>query len=183
MAKAMGSYPVNDDEENTECSPAGIWWLCSSSGAPVEGQRLHTRIEGRYVTIFRHHGKLSAIDSICHHAGGPLTQGSIQDIEDLGMSVVSCPWHHFLVSIDKGIKVYKAVELVGGKPTIMGWKTGKEVQRAHDVKEKEGNIYVRLQEITSSGETSASDQDASSELCGQAFELHIEEPIAYGMSI
>jgi nitrite reductase/ring-hydroxylating ferredoxin subunit len=69
-----------------------VWWLCSTTGEPAEGNRLHTRIEGRYITIFRHHGVLSAIDAICHHAGGPLTQGGVQDIEDLGMSVVSCPW-------------------------------------------------------------------------------------------
>jgi nitrite reductase/ring-hydroxylating ferredoxin subunit len=36
------------------------------------------------VTIFRHRGHLTAIDSVCHHAGGPLTLGPLQDIEDLG---------------------------------------------------------------------------------------------------
>ena len=50
--------------------------------------------------------------------------------------------HHFLVSIDKGIKVYKAIELIGGKPTVVGWRTGKVVQRAHQVAERGGNIYV-----------------------------------------
>jgi hypothetical protein len=73
-------------------APSLVWWLCSTTGEPANGNRLHTRIEGRFITIFRHHGKLSAIDSICHHAGGPLTQGGVQDIEDLGVSVVSCPW-------------------------------------------------------------------------------------------
>ena len=73
-------------------SEEGSWWLCSTTGAPGEGDRLHTRVEGRFITLFRHHGELSAIDAICHHAGGPLTQGGIQDIEDLGVSVVSCPW-------------------------------------------------------------------------------------------
>ena len=71
---------------------SGTWWLCSTTGQPANGNRLHTRIEGRFVTIFRHRDVLSAIDSVCHHAGGPLTEGKVEDIEDLGMTVVSCPW-------------------------------------------------------------------------------------------
>lgn len=58
------------------------------------------------------------------------------------MCSVSYCRHHFLVSIDRGIKVYKAVELIEGKPTNVGWRTGKEVQRAHQVAERSGNIYV-----------------------------------------
>jgi nitrite reductase/ring-hydroxylating ferredoxin subunit len=68
------------------------WWVVSSCSKPEEGGRLHTCVEGRYVTVFRHRGKLSCIDAICHHAGGPLTLGEIFDIEDLGLTVVSCPW-------------------------------------------------------------------------------------------
>lgn len=47
---------------------------------------------GRIITVFRHRGKLSAIDAVCHHAGGPMTLGPVSDIEDLGVTVVSCPW-------------------------------------------------------------------------------------------
>ena len=46
------------------------------------------------------------------------------------------------MSIDKGLKVYKAIEVVGGKPTVLGWRTGKEVQRTHQVLEREGHIFV-----------------------------------------
>ena len=86
---------------------SSVWWVVSSNGQPAEGDRIHTCIEGRYVTIFRHMGNLSCIDAICHHAGGPLTLGKVFDIEDLGLTVVSCPWHKFLVSIDGGVKAYK----------------------------------------------------------------------------
>ena len=44
-------------------------WRISDVGIPTEGNRIHTRIDERYVTIFRNKGKLSCIDSICHHAG------------------------------------------------------------------------------------------------------------------
>ncbi len=70
---------------------SGKWWIVSSEFLS-EGCRLHTRIEERYITIFRHKGKLSSIDSICHHAGGPLTLGKVTEIEDLGIAVVSCTW-------------------------------------------------------------------------------------------
>ena len=70
-----------------------IWWRIGLLGIPGEGERLHTCVEGRYVTIFRRKNVLSAIDSICHHAGGPMTLGPLKDIEELGgLTVVSCPW-------------------------------------------------------------------------------------------
>ena len=50
--------------------------------------------------------------------------------------------HRFKVSIDRGIKVYEAIEIVDGKPTAMGWRAGKVVQRPHEVLEKGNNIYV-----------------------------------------
>lgn len=71
---------------------SNIWWVVASNIYLNEGSRIHTCIEGRYITIFKNKGKLSSIDSICHHAGGPLTLGKLTDIEDLGMTVVSCPW-------------------------------------------------------------------------------------------
>lgn len=78
--------------------------FCIVKGLPLDGSRLHVTVRGRYVTIFRQRGVLSAIDSICYHAGGPLTKGPLQDIEELGMTVVMCPWHNYPVSIDKGVK-------------------------------------------------------------------------------
>lgn len=69
-----------------------MWWVVGQTIDLEEGERLHTCVEGRYITIFRYKGVISSIDSICHHAGGPLTLGKIIDIEDLGISVVACPW-------------------------------------------------------------------------------------------
>jgi nitrite reductase/ring-hydroxylating ferredoxin subunit len=80
---------------------SGRWWVVSKTSFPREGERIHVNLEGRFITIFRHHGILSSIDSICHHAGGPLTLGKIIDIEDLGMSVISCPWYEILPMSNK----------------------------------------------------------------------------------
>jgi nitrite reductase/ring-hydroxylating ferredoxin subunit len=118
------------------------WYKVATATDIAEGGRLHVKVEGRYVTIFLHRGHLSAIDSICHHAGGPLTLGSVRDIEELGVTVVLCPWHKFMVSIDEGLKAYQAVDIVNGKPVNVGWKLGKVVQRVHKVELRSDGIYL-----------------------------------------
>ena len=139
-----------------------------------EGGRLHVRVQGRFVTLFRRRGRLSAIDSICHHAGGPLTLGGLQDIEDLGVTVVLCPWHKFMVDVHLGTNAYQSLEMVGGKLTKTGWKQGKMVQRTHAVMEDEmGALLVRLE---LAGECS-SDADANSVRCARDIPLHVFEPV------
>ena len=166
--------------------------MCES-GLPANGDRLHTCVEGRYITIFRHNNRLSAIDSVCHHAGGPLTLGPLQDIEELGMTgthsltllidssasysyysqrtnaVVLCPWHHFRVSITDGVKAYQGVDLIDGKPVPTGWKTGKMVQRAHVVREDHSGVYVTL---VITDEECVSDKDACDTRCMQKYPMH-----------
>jgi nitrite reductase/ring-hydroxylating ferredoxin subunit/uncharacterized membrane protein len=44
-------------------------------------------VEGRPVLLYRHDGRLYAIDNICSHAGGLLSRGSIADL------TVTCPLH------------------------------------------------------------------------------------------
>lgn len=128
--------------EKAEVPQQQLWSKVAERGQPADGARLHAKVDGRYVTIFKHNGKLSCIDSICHHAGGPLTKGRLQDIEDLGVTVVLCPWHAFMVTIDGGVKAYKGVDFRGGKPADAGWKLGKVVQRPHLVMENEEGVFV-----------------------------------------
>lgn len=45
-------------------------------------------VDGRQVAVFRHRGgRLSALDAVCPHAGGPLADGQTDD------RVVVCPLH------------------------------------------------------------------------------------------
>ena len=120
------------------------WWRVSSTPLPSSEDdiRLHVNVDGRLITVFKYKGQISAIDAICHHAGGPLTQGKVQDIEDLGVTVVFCPWHHYSVTIDKGLKAYRGVDIIGGKPINTGWKLGKSVQRVHEVIETSSGLYI-----------------------------------------
>jgi len=43
--------------------------------------------EGRQIMIYRHRGRLYAIDNICSHAGGLLSRGAVADL------TVTCPLH------------------------------------------------------------------------------------------
>lgn len=122
--------------------PSLKWFRVAPAGYPDEGGRLHARVDGRFVTVFRLRGRLSAIDAICHHAGGPLTLGPVEDIEDLGVTVVLCPWHKFMVTVDQGLKAYQSVAFQNGKPVPGPWKLGKMVQRAHLIVEDSSGIYV-----------------------------------------
>ena len=131
-----------EQRHSRDISTDKFWKVCDA-GLPLEKSRLHTHIEGRYITIFRQKGILSAIDSICYHAGGPLTLGDLQDIEELsGITAVSCPWHKFLVSITDGTRIYQKVTIVDGKPSVEGWTVGKVVHRAHKVVEDGRGVYV-----------------------------------------
>ena len=160
-----------------------IWYKVCEKGQPIEGTRLHQTINGRFVTLFRVRGHVSAIDAICHHAGGPLTLGPLQDIEDLGVTTVSCPWHKFLVSVTDGTKVYQQVDIENGVPKVIGWKVGKVVQRAHKVVENDSGVYLSLQ-ITD--EPCQSDKDACSARCAQDYPMHQspaeQQPGAPGLS-
>jgi nitrite reductase/ring-hydroxylating ferredoxin subunit len=44
-------------------------------------------VEGRQVMVYRHRGRLYAIDNVCSHAGGLLSRGQVADL------TVTCPLH------------------------------------------------------------------------------------------
>jgi nitrite reductase/ring-hydroxylating ferredoxin subunit len=78
------SLPLSSAPSSSIADDAGGWYRVADAGLPLDGARLHACVAGRYVTVFRQKGALTVIDSICHHAGGPLTLGKLQDIEELG---------------------------------------------------------------------------------------------------
>ncbi len=163
-----------------------MWWsIAKAESLSNRDSRLHTRIEGRVITVFRDpkSGALSAIDSVCAHAGGNLTDGVIQDIEELNLSVVLCPLHRYMYAISPvemaGAKVYQALEFTtGGKPGKPKWTAttrSASCQRSHIVTESsDGMIYIK---INKSDEFFASDKDATSDVCAKQFSLHQELPI------
>jgi len=143
-----------------------------SSSLPLgDGARVHARLpssssDHRYVSVIRFRGALHCLDSVCYHAGGPLTAGDIEEIEFAGASVacVLCPWHAYPVSLATGEKLYRATERSpDGKLVPAGWCSVGPRQRVHEVEERPDGVYVRLR---TGGDPLESDQYAHNEACG-----------------
>jgi nitrite reductase/ring-hydroxylating ferredoxin subunit len=136
-----------------------------SAVAPHNGARLHCCVKGRYISLLRWGGALHCLDSVCYHAGGPLTAGEIEELPN-GVVCVLCPWHTYPVSIASGEKWYRATEKdADGKLVPTGWKSVGPRQRVHDVEERpvEG-IFVRLR---LDGAALESDSYAHNTVCGE----------------
>lgn len=145
-------------------------WKVASS-IDFISDRLHTCINGRFITLFRHKNEIYAIDSVCYHASGPLGLGKIVEIEDLQSVTISCPWHKFLVDVEDGKRVYTAVDVSSGKPVSLGWTKGKIVQRTHQVQITSDGVYVTL---NTSNDIVASDKNSTNINCMKEFPLHHE---------
>lgn len=53
-------------------------------------------IHGRPIALFNNHGTFQAIDNICPHKGGPLSDGTLKD------NCVTCPWHQWSFNLENG---------------------------------------------------------------------------------
>lgn len=84
-----------------------------------EGSRV-VQIEDQTIALFRHEGRLYAIDNRCPHMGFPLNQGSV------ACGVLTCHWHH------------ARFDLVSGG-TFDPWA---DDVRAYPVKIEEGTVWV-----------------------------------------
>ena len=76
----------------------------------------HIQVEGRYITLhLSGEEKIYVFDSICYHAGGLLSLGEIDHIDDIEDLVVTCPLHHYQISLEDGAKLYQGLHMVEGK--------------------------------------------------------------------
>ena len=78
-------------------------------------------IDGRRVAVFRLPHGLAAVDAACPHAGGPLSDGIAAD------RCVTCPLHG------------RRFDLATGRAL-----NGPEVVAVHEVRERGGDVWVRL---------------------------------------
>jgi nitrite reductase/ring-hydroxylating ferredoxin subunit len=95
--------------------------VASEADLPV-GTSKEFEHQGRVVALFNAGGRIFAIDGICSHAGGPLSEGTIEG------EVVTCPWHGWQFHLSTGQNVYNA----------------KCKQQCYDVKVEGGDILVSL---------------------------------------
>lgn len=97
----------------------------------------------RPIAIFRIKNRYFALDSRCYHAGGPLEMG---DIEEMGTGnfIVKCPWHRYIITLDKGEGLYMAYDPIKKQHT--GVKSKGIKQRPHKVRydNSNGKLYVTL---------------------------------------
>jgi nitrite reductase (NADH) small subunit/3-phenylpropionate/trans-cinnamate dioxygenase ferredoxin subunit len=52
-----------------------------------EGQAKAVAVDGKLIALFRHQGEYFAINDVCPHMGGSLSEGYVEQ------GIVTCPWH------------------------------------------------------------------------------------------
>lgn len=121
-----------------------VYHVAHAAGLKQTGARVHVRPGGRGVTVLRApDGTLRCLDLICYHAGGPLGQGPIEEVD--GRDCIVCPWHSHKVTLDRGEKLYRATEMgPDGKLVPLGWRSAGVRQRCHLAYERDGEVFVEL---------------------------------------
>jgi nitrite reductase/ring-hydroxylating ferredoxin subunit len=76
--------------------PTGEWNSVAATGECPPGKRIERIAGGRAVAIFNVEGTFYAIDSVCAHQGGPLSEGTLDGCE------VACPWHSLRFNVTTG---------------------------------------------------------------------------------
>lgn len=134
-------------------------------------KRIHTIVDGRYVSIFKvfpdhtNEPQIFAIDSVCFHAGGPIGLGEIEELDNGDICIV-CPWHYYHCSLKSGEKLYRStIEASDGSGTLQpgSWKSVGKRQRKHLVEQRDDGIYLKL----NLEGTIESDQYCRNEVAGQ----------------
>lgn len=84
------------------------------------GQARAFDVEGRRVAVFNVGGSFYALDDTCPHAGGPLSEGDVQE------GKVTCPWHGADFDLRSGA--------VLSPPAFEGVRSYKVVVEGNDLK-------------------------------------------------
>ena len=65
-------------------------------GRTTELAYLLDAVDGRVLCVANADGKISAMDNVCLHRGGPLGEGQLEG------KVVTCPWHGWQYDVTTG---------------------------------------------------------------------------------
>ena len=96
------------------------------SDLPDPGKML-IEVDDRLVVLFHCEGEFSALDDVCTHDGGPLSEGAL----DCQSGTIACPRHGAKFDIrDGAAKTMPATQATA----------------AHEVKVEGGNVYVKLRD-------------------------------------
>ena len=80
-------------------------------------------IDDRIVVLLRVGGEVFALDDVCTHDGGPLSEGALED------HTIACPRHGAKFDIRDG----RALTMPATRPTV-----------AHQVRVEAGEVFVKL---------------------------------------
>ncbi len=89
--------------------------------------KMLVEVDDRLVVLFHVGGKFFAIDDVCTHDGGPLSEGAL----DAKACTIACPRHGAKFDIRSG----SALTMPATQPTA-----------AHEVKVEGETVYVKLSE-------------------------------------
>lgn len=68
-------------------------------GDLLPGQARQVTVDERWVGLFNIDGAYHAVDNICLHRGGPLSEGTLHGC------IVTCPWHGWQFDVRSGTLV------------------------------------------------------------------------------
>ena len=108
------------------------------------------QVSGRRIAIFMHKGAIYAVDGMCYHAGGPIAQGRLIEIEELDRRpCVVCPWHGYMIMLDSGEGIYRPSGPYDtpGDGSGCAVKSKGRKQRVHPVRVVDGRIEVALSSL------------------------------------
>jgi nitrite reductase/ring-hydroxylating ferredoxin subunit len=159
--RRLRNLPIGPDYAEAKCKSRSLTpsEFVELSGPTLSELKRHTCIKveagdearRRTVALVYHRGQVYAIDHFCHHAGGPLTIGDVEDLHVNGQTCaepsIKCPWHGYRFSLRSGRGIFVPVN---GATTFKSVK-----QRVHQVRIADNRISVK---INDSDEHIASDE-------------------------
>ncbi len=73
----------------TKPTPKTEQYVLAAKTSDLAAESCHVaHVEGHTIALFRHEGKIHAVDNRCPHMGFPLSRGSVKDC------ILTCHWHH-----------------------------------------------------------------------------------------
>lgn len=101
----------------------------------VRKRRKCLLVGGRSVTLFLLNGAFYCMDSSCHHHGGPMYKGDIEEID--GRHIITCQSHGYRVMVETG------EEIRNDPDSMNGLAVGDKKQRVHQVEVRGTGIFVK----------------------------------------
>ena len=83
-----GFRELGNDKALDEHQKLDFLFACLVTDIPQDKAKIIT-VSGERVAIFKYDNKLSAVNNVCRHQGGPLGEGKVID------GCITCPWHGY----------------------------------------------------------------------------------------